>query len=968
MTDRGSVQGELKIPRFIRRFSAPILMFWAALAIVFTLAVPSLEQVSTEHAVSLIPHQAPSLQAMHRVGEDFHKFSSNSTATLVLEGDQPLDATAHRYYDTLIAALQADTTHVEHIQDLWSDPFTAAAAQSSDGKAAYAQLYLAGDLGESLANESVAAVRSILDNTAAPPGITAHLTGVSAVSYDQQRAATQETWLIAAVAIGVIAILLLLIYRVITTVLLVLLMVCIELSCARGVIALLADTELIAVSPFTVHLITTLAIAAAANYAIFLLGRYHEARLRGHDSDTAFIAMFSGAAPVVLGSGLAITGATLCLSITGLPYFQALGITLAIGMFTVLAATLTLGPAMISLGSRVGLCQPRQPNSHHSTHMWRRVGTAVVRWPGPILAASLVLAVIGIIALPSYQTDYNDLNYLPDDIPANQGFAAASRHHLDTRMNPELLLLETDQDVRNSADMLILDRIAKNIFHTPGIARVQSITRPLGTPIEHTSIPFILSMQSTTQIMNMSYLQDRMHDMVQMGEEMQKTITTMEQMYALTQELTTVTHSMVAKTEQMLEDTREIRDHIADFDDFFRPIRNYFYWEPHCFTIPICWSLRSVFDTIDGVDILSDDLEQLTIEITKLDTLMPRLAELMPPMIATMTTMRTTILTMKSTMGGMQDQMEAMQDNATVMGQAFDAAHNDDSFYLPPEIFDNPVFQHGLEMFISPNGKAVQLIISHENNPASPEGIAQVDSIKNATFEALKGTPLEGSRVYIGGTASMYKDMRHAANNGLLITGIAALCLIFSIMLIVTRSIVASGIIIGTAALSLTAAFGFSVLLWQHLIGLPLHWMVIATSFIILLAVGAGYNLLLVARLKEEIYAGLNTGIIRAMAGSGSVITAAGVVFAATMASLLISNLTVASQIGTTLAFGVLFDALVVRAVMTPAIAALLGQWFWWPQHLRQRPIPTPWPQLPATTSSSSPPSSTSSQPNGGSL
>jgi RND superfamily putative drug exporter len=55
------------------------------------------------------------------------------------------------------------------------------------------------------------------------------------------------------------------------------------------------------------------------------------------------------------------------------------------------------------------------------------------------------------------------------------------------------------------------------------------------------------------------------------------------------------THDMVAKTHEMSDTTNELRDHIADFDDFFRPIRSYFYWEKHCFDIPVCWSLRSVF-------------------------------------------------------------------------------------------------------------------------------------------------------------------------------------------------------------------------------------------------------------------------------------------------------------------------------------------------------------------------------------
>ena len=75
--------------------------------------------------------------------------------------------------------------------------------------------------------------------------------------------------------------------------------------------------------------------------------------------------------------------------------------------------------------------------------------------------------------------------------------------------------------------------------------------------------------------------------------------------------------------------------------------------------------------------------------------------------------------------------------------------------------------------------------------------------------------------------------------------------------------------IVGTVALSLGASFGLSVLVWQYILGIKLYWIVLALAVILLLAVGSDYNLLLISRFKEEIHAGLKTGIIRAMAGSG---------------------------------------------------------------------------------------------------
>jgi RND superfamily putative drug exporter len=158
------------------------------------------------------------------------------------------------------------------------------------------------------------------------------------------------------------------------------------------------------------------------------------------------------------------------------------------------------------------------------------------------------------------------------------------------------------------------------------------------------------------------------------------------------------------------------------------------------------------------------------------------------------------------------------------------------------------------------------------------------------------------------------------------------------IMLIMTRSFIAALVIVGTVALSLGASFGLSVLVWQYIVGTQLHWVVLVMSLIVLLAVGSDYNLLLVSRMKEEIAAGINTGIIRAMGGTGKVVTAAGLVFAFTMGSMIVSDLRVLGQVGTTIGLGLLFDTLVVRAFMMPSIAALLGRWFWWPQRVRPRP------------------------------
>jgi len=915
--------------------SVPIVLAWLALLFVLNTMVPQLEEVGKDHQVSMSPKDAPSMQAMSKMGRLFGESDSDSIAMLILEGDEPLGQDAHEYYDGLVEKLRSDAKHVQHVQDFWGDPLTESGAQSNDGKAAYVQLNLAGNMGETLSNESVEAVRDVVNESPPPPGVKVFVTGPAALQADMNHAGDRTILKITIVTFVVIIAMLLLFYRSVVTVVLLLAMVGVQLTAARGIVAFLGHHEIIGMSTFAVNMLVSLTIAAGTDYAIFLIGRYQEARTTGATREEAYYEMFHGTAHVVLGSGLTIAGATYCLTFTRMPYFQTLGVPCAVGILAGVAVALTLGPAIVTIGSRFGLFEPKRSMR---IRFWRRIGTTIVRWPGPILVASLALTLVGLAALPGYQANYDDGKFIPKDIPANVGFEAANRHFSMARMNPEVLLIEADHDLRNSSDFLVLDKVAKAVFRVPGIARVQAITRPDGAPIAHTSLPFILSMQGAGQMQNMKLMKDRMADMKTQADEMGKTVETMKRMYELMTQLVGVTDDMVGQMNDLQVTIHELRDHIADFDDFFRPIRNYFYWEPHCYNIPLCHSIRSLFDALDGVSELTDSMDGIVVSVNELNSLMPQMVAQFGPMIATMESMQTMMLTTYSTMSGFYNQMDELSQNSTSMGKAFDEAKNDDTFYLPPEVFDNPDFQRGMKGFFSPDGKTVRMIIAHRGDPVTPEGLSRVEPIKVAAIEAVKGTPLEDATISLGGTAATYKDMADGSFYDLLIAGIASICLIFLIMLLFTRSLVAALVIVGTVVLSLGASFGISVLIWQHILGIQLHWMVLAMAVIILLAVGSDYNLLLVSRFKEEIPGGLKTGIIRAMGGTGSVVTAAGLVFALTMCSMVVSDLRVIGQMGTTIGLGLLFDTLVVRSFMTPSIATLLGRWFWWPMNVRTRP------------------------------
>ncbi len=913
----------------LRILAVPVILFWIAFAVVVNVIAPQLEIVGEEHSAPMAPADAPSMIAMKRMGANFGEFDSNSTVMIVVEGDRALGPDAHQYYDEIIRKLREDPEHVQHIQDFWGDTLTAAGAQSADGKASYVMLNLAGEQGQTLANEGVEKVREVIEETAAPPGVRAYVAGPAALTDDMHVIGNASLGKITLFTLIAIAVMLLIVYRSIRTTLVQLVLTGVGLLSSRGVVSVLATHDVFGLTTFAGNILTMLAIAAATDYGIFLFGRYREARSAGEDRETAYYTTFRSVSPVIIGSGLTIAGATYCLSFARLPYFSTMGAPVAIGMLVVIASAVTMGPAVLFLGSKVGLYEAKKAAKGR---FWYKVGTSVVRWPAPILVASSFVVLIGVVAVPGYKAAYNDRWYLPTDAPVNVGFASADRHFTQARMNPDILMVESTHDMRNPADMLVLDRVAKNVLRTEGIAMVQSITRPLGIPIQHSSIPFQTAIQGQTSNLNLPFQREQLADQLRMVDATNVSISILEEQYRLSLQQTKLTQDSAAKSQELLEVTKKMRDNIANFDDQFRPMRNYFYWEPHCFDIPMCAAVRSVFDALDGIDELTDKTASVQVNTDELADLAPRLTALLPQTIASMKTSRDLSLASYNSQKALIDQMQAMNDTALAMGESFDQAKNDDLFYLPPEAFTNPDFERGLKMFLSPDGKSARMFITHQTDPATPEGIARVNAERTAAQEGLKMSSLSDAKIYLGGVAATYKDMSDGARYDLMIAVVSALTLIFMIMLILTRSAVAALVIVGTAASSIAASFGISVLLWQDLFGIHVHWLVMLMSVIILLAVGSDYNLLLVSRFKEEIHAGLKTGIIRSMGGTGGVVTSAGLVFAATMAAMLGSDLVVLAQMGSTIAIGLLLDTLIVRSLLMPSIATLLGRWFWWPQ------------------------------------
>ncbi|HWT49659.1 MAG TPA: MMPL family transporter [Mycobacterium sp.] len=269
------------------------------------------------------------------------------------------------------------------------------------------------------------------------------------------------------------------------------------------------------------------------------------------------------------------------------------------------------------------------------------------------------------------------------------------------------------------------------------------------------------------------------------------------------------------------------------------------------------------------------------------------------------------------------DLLQSMKRDASQQSMA--------GMYIPPQVLTSDDFKNAAKMFISPDGHSVRYIVETKFDPFSTAAMDQVASILDTARGAQPNTSLSDASISIVGTTAMYSAMRSYYNYDLRLIIIVTLLVVLVILILLLRAIVAPLYLIASVVISYLSAVGVGVIFFQFVLHQPINWSVQAMAFIVLVAVGADYNLLLITRIREESRPGIRSGIIRAVRSTGGVITSAGIIFAASMFGLLFGSLSTMTQIGFIIGMGLLIDTFVVRTVTVPAMAALVGKANWWP-------------------------------------
>jgi RND superfamily putative drug exporter len=231
------------------------------------------------------------------------------------------------------------------------------------------------------------------------------------------------------------------------------------------------------------------------------------------------------------------------------------------------------------------------------------------------------------------------------------------------------------------------------------------------------------------------------------------------------------------------------------------------------------------------------------------------------------------------------------------------------------------------------DGDITQIDVTLDAAAETPESFAAVEALRSTLHD------VDGADALVGGldAQSLDVDRAQTADQDLVIPLI--LGLVFLVLVLLLRAVVAPLLLLLTVVASFFASLGASWLLFESVFGFPaIDTNVVLFSFLFLVALGVDYNIFLVTRAREEAAVrGTRTGMIRALSSTGGVITSAGILLAAVFAVLGVLPLITLTQIGIIVCFGVLLDTLIVRTVIVPALAFIAGEKFWWPGNPAKR-------------------------------
>ena len=948
--------------RLVARAPWLVIATWLAAVGVLAMAFPPLTTVVESQTAQALP--AKDMAAADQMATDFGE-SAQNILIVVLTDNKGLQPADEAVYGKLAATLRADTHDVAGVHDIVTTPALRPSMVSTDNKAIYLAVDLKAPAGSPASSQAYHRITDVAKRSIAGSSLTAEVTGQAAIVGDMSIVSAHDMHMIEMATAVLVLTILSVIYRRPITVLVPLITIGISVASAQGAVSALSQLGL-GVSATTVALMTAMIVGAGTDYAVFLISRYHEYIRSGTDSDLAVQKALSSIGKVIAGSAATVALTFLGMVFTRLPAFTTVGPALAVSIVIAFLAAITLLPAILVLAGRRGWVTPR---TALTGRLWQKSGTLIVRRPKIHLLISLAVLITLACCAAFLSPTFNDRMQLPQSAQSNVGFATMERHFSTSALLPQYIYVRSPRDLRTPQALADLEQMAQRVSQLSDIVAVRGVTRPNGQPLDQTKLSFQAG-QVGNNLQNAStQVSGNSNDLDALTAGADKLAASLAQVRDQTRSASAPTMELGATLNQVqqqlavaaqLLDTMRGLTNIGSVSaaatgavDAAGSMLDTLNASPLCDANPACTAGRAQLQQLAQAPNDGTLTAQIAPVVQRLQTTMDRLSSLL--VAAANTNVPGQIAHLQEGADALADGSQrldqgvrALVDQTKKMGVGMnqaaallqsmnrDASPNSMAgMYIPPKVITSDDFKNAAKMFISTDGHSVRFIVESKFDPFSTAAMDQVASILNTARGAQPNTALSDASISVVGTTAMYSAMRSYYNDDVRLIVVVTLLVVFLTLVALLRAIVAPLYLIASVVISFLSAMGVGVIFFQFVLHQAIYWNVPAMAFIVLVAVGADYNLLLITRIREESASGVRSGVIRAVGSTGGVITSAGIIFAASMFGLLFGTLSSMVQTGTIIGVGLLVDTFVVRTITVPALAAMLGNANWWPAKCR---------------------------------
>ncbi|MBJ7463705.1 MAG: RND family transporter [Mycolicibacterium sp.] len=978
-----------RLADFVVRWPLAVIAIWIAVAVALPLTVPSLNEMAQKHPLSMLPGDAPSSVAARQMEEAFQEPGTDDLLLVVLTDEDGLGPEHEDTYAKLVDALRDDQQNVVMLQEFIGTPALRSTVTSADNKSWVLPVGLAGALGTPQSYTSFNQVSELIERTTAGGPLEVHLAGPAATVADLTVAGEKDRLPIELAIAVLVLLVLLVVYRNPVTMLLPLAGIGMSLVIAQSTVAALSEFTGLGVSNQAMILLSAIIFGAGTDYAVFLISRYHDYVRIGEDTHDAVRKALGSVGKVITASAATVGVTFLGISFAKMGVFSTVGVSSAVGVGVAYLAAMTLLPALLAVVGPRGWITPRKDVT---SRLWRRSGVRIVRRPWAHLVGSLLVLFL-LAGLAGFATfNYDDRKAVAASEPSSLGYVALEKHFDINQSIPSYVLIRSAKDLRNPEALADLEQLAERITQLPDIQMVSGITRPLGSvPPEFratyqagivgtrladgakmitdgTADMNRLSSGANTLAGGLSDVRGQVTDIADSLQQMVDAFAALRGQYGGDKLVRNVdvAAKLVAAINRLGNSMGVNLMATRDMFAWVPPVLTALHGNVVCDLDPSCSQTRIHLSrlaaarndgTLAEIEDLAGQLESLqdrqslNAALQQVGTAFTRLTKAMQamgldsPAGAEATLAQLQQGAERSASGSRQvaDGVDQIVEQIKVMRTGLDQAaaflltmaENAGSpamagFNIPPEILQLEDFKAATKAYVSPDGHSARYLVFTKLDPFGPAAMDQVGAIEDAARSALPNTELADASVSMGGYPVALADTRDYYENDIRFIVIVTIIVVLLILMALLRAVIAPLYLVGSVVISYFAALGLGVLLFQVILDQQLHWSVPPLAFVVLVAVGADYNLLLVSRMRDEAPLG-RFGIIRTLSSTGGVITAAGLIFAASMWGLLFSSIGTVVQGGFVIGIGILLDTFLVRTVTVPAMATLVGKANWWP-------------------------------------